>query len=336
MKKTERLAAMKRTLAMFLAVLMLLCLLPASGFADTAEEPDEVAAAEFNHKVFEANRLDALFGRHESITFTFHYPEEPGRTWYVWETEDSVYQVWGMDGARLERDRIVYEMSSDLESGAVSVSCGVNFDPDDSPFYSFVLETEEQFFDPAHDHVTRIWTEGNVIHGVSQYDETLSRRFVENELGLEYAGQTIRAEISLDAETYELLKSVDTMVQDGKETVVCVIDVEYDEPEPLACITLRAPFERNTENTMTVSFVIDPGTDHEISRQLTVPVNTEASTMFGDVPIVYFNDHDCETLSHWDRMSDLSIYIFTNPDEELIAKYQTLYEKAIQEMQSAG
>ena len=42
MKKNERLAAMKRTLVMFLAVLMLLCLIPASVFADTAEEPDEV------------------------------------------------------------------------------------------------------------------------------------------------------------------------------------------------------------------------------------------------------------------------------------------------------
>ena len=326
---------MKKTLAMILAVLMLLCLTPVSALADTAEEPDEAAAIEFNHKVYEANRLDALFGRHKSITFSFDYPEEPGRTWYVWETEDSVYQEWGMDDAQFERDRIVYRMSSDSESGAVSVACGVNVDPEDDPLYSFVRETEDAFFDPVHDHVTRIWEENGVLHGASEYDETLSRQFVENELGLPYTGQTIRTEIILDAETYELLKSVDSMEQDGKEIAVCVIDMEYDEPEPLACRTLRAAFERDAENMMTVSFMVDAGTDHAFSRALIVPTNTDAGVLYGDVPFVYFNDPHGETLSHWDRMSDLSLYVFTNPDEELTAKFQTVYEKVMREMRSA-
>lgn len=321
---------MKKTLTMFLAVLMLLCLIPVSVFADMAEEPDEAAAIEFNRKVYEANRLDALFGKYDSITFSFAYPEEPGRTWYVWETEDSVYQEWRSDKAQFERDRVVYSMNCDEETGTVSVSCGVNIEPDKNPFYSFVGEAEERFFDSSHDHVTRIWTEGNVIHSASQYDETLSRRYVENELGLEYAGQTIRTEISLDAETYELLKSVESMVQDGKESVVCVIDVEYNTLEPVASRTLRAGFERASENMMTVTFVVDAGTDHAFGRALTVPTNTDAGVLYGDVPFVYFNDPHGETLSHWDRMSDLSLYVFTNPDEELTAKFQTVYEKVMQ------
>lgn len=327
---------MKRVFILTLAVLMALSVCSISAFADAAEEPDVATAVEFNHKVYEANRLDTLFGRHDSITFSFVYPEEPGRTWYVWETGDSVYQEWGTKTASFDRDRVVYSMNCDEETGAVSVSCGVNVEPDYNPFYSFVTETEEGFFDPAHDHVTRIWEENGAIHSTSQYDETLSSKYVENELGLAYTGQTIRTEIVLDAETYDILKHVETMVQDGEETVVCAIDVEYDKPEPLACRTLRAPFERNTENMMTVSFVIDHGTDHEISRQLTVPVNTDAGMLFGDVPFVYFNDPDGETLTHWDRMSDLSLYIFTNPDEELTVRFQTLYDKVIQEMRSTG
>ena len=326
---------MKRVFILALVVLMALSMCSVSAFADAAEEPDEAAAIEFNHKIYEANRLDTLFGRHESLTFSFVYPEEPGRTWFVWETSDCMYQEWGTYAAQLDRDRVVYAMNCDEETGAVSVHCGVNVEPDYNPFYSFVRETEEAFFDPAHDHVTRIWEEDGAIHGASQFDETLSRDFVENELGLEYTGQTIRTEITLDAETYEILKSVDTMVQDGVETVVCVIDVEYDMPEPLACRTLRAPFERNTENAMTVSFVVDAGTDHVFSRELTVPVNTDAGMMFGDVPFVYFYDPDCETLAHWNRMSDLNSYIFTNPDEELTARFRTLYDKVIQEMRSA-
>lgn len=326
---------MKRVFILALAVLMVLSMCSVCAFADAAEEPDEAAAIEFNHKIYEANRLDTLFGRHESLTFSFVYPEEPGRTGLVWETSDCAYREWGTQAARLDRDRVVYAMNCDEETGAVSVSCGVNVEPDYNPVYSFVQETEEQFFDPAHDHVTRIWEEDGVIHGASQFDETLSRDFVENELGLEYTGQTIRTEVTLDAGTYELLKSVETMVQDGKETVVRVIDAEYDKPEPLACRTLRAPFERKTENAMTVRFIVDAGTDHEFSRQLTVPVNTEAGMAFGDVPVVFFNDPDGETLAHWDRMSDLTMYIFTNPDEELSARYRTLYDKVMQELRSA-
>ncbi len=326
---------MKKAFILALVVLMTLSMCSVSAFADAAEEPDEAAAIEFNHKVYEANRLDTLFGRHKSLAYSFVYPEEPGRSGFVWETNDCAYQEWGTHTAQLDRDRVVYTMNCDEETGAVNVFCGVNVEPDYNPFYSFVRETEEAFFDPAHDHVTRIWEEDGAIHGASQFDETLSRDFVENELGLEYTGQTIRTEITLDAETYELLKSVDTMVQDGKETVVCVIDMEYDMPEPLACRTLRAPFERNTENAMTVSFVVDPGTDHEFSRQLTVPVGTEAGMMHGNVPFVFFHDPDGETLIHWDRMSDNSAYVFTNPDEELTARFQALYDKVIQEMRSA-
>ena len=211
---------MKRVFILTLAVLMALSVCSISAFADAAEEPDVATAVEFNHKVYEANRLDTLFGRHDSITFSFVYPEEPGRTWYVWETGDSVYQEWGTKTASFDRDRVVYSMNCDEETGAVSVSCGVNVEPDYNPFYSFVTETEEGFFDPAHDHVTRIWEENGAIHSTSQYDETLSSKYVENELGLAYTGQTIRTEIVLDAETYDILKHVETMVQDGEETVV--------------------------------------------------------------------------------------------------------------------
>ena len=34
-------------------------------------------------------------------------------------------------------------------------------------------------------------------------------------------------------------------------------------------------------------------------------------------------------------MSNRTFYIFTNPDEALTVKFQTLYDKVIQELQSA-
>jgi hypothetical protein len=68
--------------ALSVLTVLSLCLLPA--FAEAAQAPDETAAVEFSHKVYEANRLDALFSRHESVAYEFSYPMEPGRTWFVW------------------------------------------------------------------------------------------------------------------------------------------------------------------------------------------------------------------------------------------------------------
>ena len=324
---------MKKMLAIILTVLMVLSLCPA--FAEAVEAPDEAAAVEFNHKVYEANRLDTLFDRHGSVAYAFSYPVEPGRTWFVWETSEGIYQEWGTDGAQLERDRIVYSMNFDEASETLSTGCGVNIDSDYDPLYSFVMKTEQEFFDTEHDHVLEISQEDGLIHQVSEFDETLSQKYVEQELGMEYVGQTIRTELFLDADTLELLKSVETLVQDGEETAACVIVVEYDTPEPVASRTLRSSFERPSENVMTVTFVVDAGTDHAFSRELTVPVNTEAGQMFGNTSAVCFDDADCETLSHWDRMSDKTLYIFTNPDNELTEKYQALLAKALQAMDPA-
>lgn len=326
---------MKKLLFIVFCVLMALplCLVPA--FAEAVDTQIGAADVEFNHKVYVANQLDVLFSRYESVAYTLTYPLNPENSWFVWEMSDRVYQEWGTNYSQLDRDRIVYSMSRDTETGALSTGCGVNYDPDYDPFYVVVSETSEEFFDDEHDHFTRIDEQDGLIHSVSEFDEMLSRRYVENELEMEYAGQTIRIEFFLKPETYEVVKTIETMIQDGEETVVCVIEAAYDTPEPFACRVLRAGFERASENMMTITYVIDADTDHEIKRELTVPTNTEASQMFGDVSLVYFNDAECETLSHWDRMSDRTFYIFTNPDEALTVKFQTLYDKVIQELQSA-
>lgn len=38
--------------------------------------------------------------------------EEPGRTWFVWETKDGVYQEWGTDISQYETDREVCQQPS--------------------------------------------------------------------------------------------------------------------------------------------------------------------------------------------------------------------------------
>lgn len=199
-------------------------------------------------------------------------------------------------------------MFNDEATGEVSVFAGVNIDPEYDPFYCYAGGTEEEFYNPEHDQVVELYEEDGLIHSASQFDETLSYRCIEEYLGLEYAGQYIRTEIVLNAETYEVLERREIMVQGEEETIVYETTVAYDTPEPVASRTLRAGFERASGNLMTVTFVVDAGTDHAFSRELTVPTNTEAGQMFGDTPFVNFNDAECETLSHWDRMSDRTIY----------------------------
>lgn len=300
-----------------------------------AEAPDEAAALAFNHQVYEANQLDALFGRHEAVSYTFSYPLNPDMNGFVWETKDCIYQEWGRNASQFERDRVVYTMVYDDATGEANVYGGVNYELDYDPLYCFAGGTEEEFFDVAHDHQTSIEEVDGMIRGASQFDDVLSKQYIEEYLGLEYTGQTIKTEMVLDAETYEVLKSADIMVQNGEETVVFELTVQYDTLEPIASRTLRASFERKIENMMTVTFVIDHGTDHEIIRELTVPANMEAGMMYGSTPYVYFNDANCETVSHWDRKSDLSIYLFTNPDDELNERFQTLLEEALREAGTA-
>ncbi len=40
---------------------------------------------ELNRKLYQANQLDAIFDHHESVSFTFTYPEDHTRDGYIWE-----------------------------------------------------------------------------------------------------------------------------------------------------------------------------------------------------------------------------------------------------------
>ena len=325
---------MKKTLVVSLVLVMVLSMCAFSAYAEGTEAPDEAAALEFIHKVYEANQLDPLFSRHESVAYTFRNSLDAGRDYYVWETADSIYQEWGTTTAEFGRDRLHYLMSVDEMTGEAGLYGGVKYDQDYQPFYCFADGTEEEFLDAEHDHVIELYEADGLVHSASQFDETLSREFVEEFLEQEYDGQLIRTEIIVDAETYEFLESRYVMAMDGEETVILKISVAYDTPEPAASRTLRASFERPSENMMTVTFVVDAGTDHAFSREITVPVNTEFGMMFGNAPVVFFDDPDCEALTHWDRMSDKTMYIFTNPSVELSEKFQTLFDEAQQALAS--
>lgn len=83
---------MKKIISILLAVMLLAGLGGAAFANDTLSDAE---AAEMIHKLYEANRLDEVFSRHESLAVSFTYPDRPDLDAFVWETEDRVYEDQG-------------------------------------------------------------------------------------------------------------------------------------------------------------------------------------------------------------------------------------------------
>lgn len=296
---------------------------------EVTKGPEEAEINDLNQKLYEANQLDDIYRHHESVSYTFTYPEDHARDGYVWENADSAYQEWGTGSAEYNRDRVLYEMDYDDETGTMITRCGFNCDPEYNPFFCIFEMSREKFLDAEqHDHFTEISHENGVIRTLSRFDETVSREWIEDTWGLEYNGQYVKTETVINEDDYEIISNSIIMVEDGKDVFSFVTTVEYDVPEPAASRNLRATYERGSENMMNINFAADPGTDHEITRKVTVPINSDVTIKAGDVPFVFFNDPDCETLNHWDRISDNSYYIITYPDEVLTEKFKKMFAVA--------
>lgn len=308
-----------------MAILLVLCLCPLCAWAETTWNLDEQAIAELNHNLYEANQLEAIFSRHTSMTVSFYHPYKSVMNEALWETAEACFRAWEGKSAQYEKDNIVYNIDWNEETGDASLSC--MHDYDEPYFYCFVGDSEENYYNPEHDHVSAPFDENGLLYLTSEYDETLARKVMENE-GLEYAGQTVMSQLIVDVETYDFVAFCQYTVEDGKETVIYAADISYDAPEPLACRILRSAFEHESRNMMNVTYVYDQGTDHETSRTLTLPVNTDCRISVNSVPYVYFYDPDCTTLFSWDRMSDHTFYIVTNPNEEMIERFQKAFDAA--------
>lgn len=91
---------MKKLISVFLFFLLLEGLVSCA-FADDIS--DEAAVAEMNHKIFEANQLNSIFDRHESMSMKYTYPDNPNRDGFIWENDECVYEEWGSIGARYSK-----------------------------------------------------------------------------------------------------------------------------------------------------------------------------------------------------------------------------------------
>ena len=90
---------------------------------------------------------------------------------------------------------------------------------------------------------------------------------------------------------------------------------------------MRAAFERYCENTIEVTMVVDPGTDREFSKSLTVPVGSLLNFR-SDNPdrAIICDDPDVTVVTHFDGMQSRTFYILTEPSDEQVARYGELLQ----------
>lgn len=308
-----------------MAVLLLLCLCPLCALAETTPGLDDQAIAELNHTIYKANQLEEIFSRHQSVTFSFNHSHEHDLNEVVWETAERSFRSWENNSMEYETTDVCYRLEYTDETDSADLYCVCVYG--DPYFYCFVGEPEENFYNAEHENMTDCYEKDGLLFLNSEYDETLSRKAIENE-GLEYKGETVGSRLIVDAKTYDIAGYCQYVMEDGNEREILSTNVAYDEPEPLASLALQAAFEHSSSNMMNVTYVFDKGTDHEITRTLTVPANSDCRIPVLDVPCVYFYDSDYSTLYAWDRMSDHTIYFVTNPSEELIERFEQAYDAA--------
>ncbi len=319
--------AVKPILALMLALCLFLC--PLTVRAE-GEPLDEQAFWELLKTVYEANRLEALFNRHTSVQFLLSDADAPDGYNVIWETKEVCFQTYADWFAHWQKDQVFYETRYVRETDSLTLFAGYDYDFYYTP-YCFVDDTFEEFFDVEHDTPAGCHIEDGKLYLTSFYDETMSRETMEN-MGLAYNGETVYSRLVVDASTYEASFFQKYFEADGKETVLYSQHMAYDLPEPMACRTLRAAFEWENAQYVKMTMVIDHGTDHELTKTLDLPAFTQFQLLCSS-PYVVFLDEDCTTITGWDGVSDATGYYFINPSEELIQRYNDIYD-ALMEAQA--
>ena len=278
------------------------------------EEQETLDYAEVSERVYEANKLDAIFGNHGSVQYclTFDKDQRPDMPCFIYETPDMAYSE-DRDAAFYADRAGFYQMWTDgAWSDLYYTFDFVNgFDPHLNAGYQIMPESPEEWWNPAEETPLDVWAEGGSVYLKSVYSEAMSRAFIETWLPGAYAGQTVTVLAAADQQTYELTSLVYTLFdQDGQVVGTPLIySIDYDLDEPRACRNLRACAERSTELTAELTIIMNPGTDDEVIETMTVPAGSTVIYVSASGMSLY-EDADCTVpASRWDKLSDMTWYI---------------------------
>ena len=278
------------------------------------EEEETLDYAEVSERVYEANKLDAIFGNHGSVQYclTFDKDQRPDMPCFIYETPDMAYSE-DRDAAFYADRAGFYQMWTDgAWSDLYYTFDFVNgFDPHLNAGYQIMPDSQEEWWNPAEETPVDAWAEGGSVYLKSAYSEAMSRAFIETWLPGAYAGQTVTVLAAADQETYELTSLVYTLFdQDGQVVGTPLIySIDYDLDEPRACRNLRACAERSSELTAELTIIMNPGTDDEVIETMTVPAGSTVIYV-SDSGMSLYEDADCTVpASRWDKLSDMTWYL---------------------------
>ena len=278
------------------------------------EEEETLDYAEVSERVYEANKLDAIFGNHGSVQYclTFDKDQRPDMPCFIYETPDMAYSE-DRDAAFYADRAGFYQMWTDgAWSDLYYTFDFVNgFDPHLNAGYQIMPDSPEEWWNPAEETPLDVWAEGGSVYLKSAYSEAMSRAFIETWLPGAYTGQTVTVLAAADQETYELTSLVYTLFdQDGQVVGTPLIySIDYDLDEPRACRNLRACAERSSELTAELTIIMNPGTDDEVIETMTVPAGSTVIYV-SDSGMSLYEDADCTVpASRWDKLSDMTWYL---------------------------
>ena len=278
------------------------------------EEEETLDYAEVSERVYEANKLDAIFANHGSVQYclTFDKDQRPDMPCFIYETPDMAYSE-DRDAAFYADRAGFYQMWTDgAWSDLYYTFDFINgFDPHLNAGYQIMPDSQEEWWNPAEETPLDVWAEGGSVYLKSVYSEAMSRAFIETWLPGAYAGQTVTVLAAADQQTYELTSLVYTLFdQDGQVVGTPLIySIDYDLDEPRACRNLRACAERSSELTAELTIIMNPGTDDEVIETMTVPAGSTVIYV-SDSGMSLYEDADCTVpASRWDKLSDMTWYL---------------------------
>ncbi|MBO4915568.1 MAG: hypothetical protein J5449_10215 [Oscillospiraceae bacterium] len=302
---------------------------------------DSELLEQLDDELYEANKLAALLKNHDSIVFDLTDAPDNGLSWrnYFYITADACYYE-SPDASVFEYDRVYYFLYNDGENWPqlrYGVDLCSDYDLFSSAGYQFVPEDRKTWFNSEVEEHVACYVEDGLLHILDRANAEKSAEWFAENLPFEtYGGETMYSEVVADEESKEIAEfNFYLESKDGTMKRVIHETAAYDVPEPRRVSNLWAAAERYCENTIDVTMTVDPGTEREFSRSITLPVGSVINYRCDNMDknrIVSFDDAEATRLTHWDGMQSKNIYLFTEPSEELIARYDAL----VQAMKNAG
>ena len=281
---------------------------------------------EIAHKLFEASQIENILKNHESCAYTWDEPtKEDSNKEYHYVEKDLYYREWSNGIYRLDLipERLV--VSTEWAVPA-PFSVGVNLNAELTSYKPFNVDNEEDFYTPDSEIIKDIYTQDGLLHFMTEYKKEDAEDFASY-YGEELGNGKVLTDYVAKADSYEPKELVIKLVKDNKEKVLFISQMEYDIETPSQVYILYSYLLRDSREFMNVKFHVNKGQDSAFDIEFDVPKYTEVNLYHDGLAgqldgFVYFNDLECTTLTRWDRASDFERYVFTEPSQELVDKFQ--------------